>query len=86
MLWHTASQVWEETAAKHVTIKAELTAVAALATRWRKLELASWRSTLRRVAVQHAAGANRLWFHLYRLLVLAEGGMEGELLAWFFVN
>lgn len=63
------AQVWEETAASHVTLKAQLGPVAALATRWRKLELASWRGTLRRVAAQHAAGANKSWFHLHLLLL-----------------
>ena len=40
---------WEETAAKFVSISTELRAVAALATRWRQLELASWRTTLKQV-------------------------------------
>jgi midasin len=60
--------VWEETAAKHVSLKAQLSAVAAVATRWRRLELASWRGLLVRVAARHAAGARRSWFHLYALL------------------
>ena len=41
--------MWEETAAKFVSISTELRAVAALATRWRQLELASWRTTLKQV-------------------------------------
>lgn len=69
------AQVWEDTAAKYVSIKAQLTAVAALATRWRKLELACWRNTLKRTAVTHARGAFRSWFHLYRLLI--EGMVPG---------
>ncbi|KIY92200.1 hypothetical protein MNEG_15763 [Monoraphidium neglectum] len=62
------AQVWEETAAKRVSLKAELSAVAAVATRWRRLELASWRGLLVRAAARHAAGARRSWFHLYALL------------------
>jgi midasin len=50
------AQVWEETAAKHVTLKQQLTAIAGLATRWRKLELASWKGLLDRVQAKHAAG------------------------------
>ncbi len=62
--------MWEETAAKHVTIKAQLAAIAGLATRWRRLELTSWRGTLAAVARTHAAGAHRLWFHLHQLLLI----------------
>eukprot|EP00967_Tisochrysis_lutea_P093509 scaffold135361_cov16-Tisochrysis_lutea.AAC.1 len=72
-------QVWEETAAKYVSVESELTAIAALATRWRRLELASWRGTLARVAAAHAAGARHSWFHLYQLLVagLSSGSGSG---------
>lgn len=61
------TQVWEETAAKYVSVAPQLSAVAALATRWRRLELASWRGTLARVAAAHAAGARHSWFHLYQV-------------------
>jgi midasin len=64
------AQVWEETAAKHVSLKQQLAAVAGLATRWRKLELASWKGLLERVRARHAAGASRSWYHLYQVLVL----------------
>jgi midasin len=68
------AQVWEETAAKHVSLKQQLAAVAGLATRWRKLELASWKGLLQRVRARHAAGASRSWYHLYQVLVLGTGG------------
>ncbi|MEW5309892.1 MAG: hypothetical protein WDW38_001738 [Sanguina aurantia] len=42
--------------------------VASLATRWRKLELASWKNLLSNVQRKHAAGSNKSWFHMYRLL------------------
>ncbi len=58
-----------------MSIKPQLTTIAALATRWRKLELASWRNTIAAAAAAHAAGANRLWFHLYQLL-LAQPAMR----------
>ncbi len=52
--WHPPclEQVWEETAARHVSIKAELGALGALATRWRRLELGSWKGALKAVAVK----------------------------------
>ncbi|KAG2499138.1 hypothetical protein HYH03_002721 [Edaphochlamys debaryana] len=65
------AQVWEETAASFVSLKAQLGPVAALATRWRRLELGSWKGLLRRVAARHASGAHRSWFHLHRLLAAA---------------
>lgn len=66
--------MWEDNAAQHVSIGAELAGIAGLATRWRRLELASWRGTLARVAAAHAAGARHSWFHLYQLLLLPGGG------------
>jgi midasin len=68
------AQVWEETAAKHVSLKQQLAAVAGLATRWRKLELASWKGLLERVRARHASGASRSWYHLYQVLVLGTAG------------
>lgn len=50
------AQIWEESAAKHVSLGQELVAVAALATRWRKLELAAWRNLLNTTRHRHAAG------------------------------
>ena len=50
------AQIWEESAAKHVSLGAELEGVAALATRWRRLELAAWRNLLNTTRSSHAAG------------------------------
>lgn len=61
-----------------MSIETELKGIAALATRWRRLELASWRGTLARVAVAHAAGARHSWFHLYQVLVVGFGSAEGQ--------
>lgn len=75
------SRVWEETAAKHVSLAAELTAIAGLATRWRRLELSSWQSLLTTTVARIAAGARKGWFHLHRLLVqgtLAGAAGSGE--------
>eukprot|EP00198_Chlamydomonas_reinhardtii_P014222 XP_001703559.1 predicted protein [Chlamydomonas reinhardtii] len=46
------AQVWEETAAQFVSLKAQLGPLAALAARWRRLELSSWKSLLRRAFIQ----------------------------------
>jgi len=77
------SRVWEETAANHVSLATELTAIAGLATRWRRLELSSWQSLLTTTVARVAAGARKGWFHLHRLLVQgalagAAGPGEGE--------
>ena len=72
------AQLWEETAAQYVSIKTQLAAVAALATRWRRLELASWRNLLRQVATRHAAGASRSWFHLHTLFSAAAVADEAD--------
>ena len=50
------AQIWEESAAKHVSLAGELEGVAALATRWRRLELAAWRNLLNTTRSRHAAG------------------------------
>lgn len=50
------AQVWEESAAKHVSLGPQLEGVAALATRWRKLELSAWRNLLNLTRQRHASG------------------------------
>ena len=50
------AQLWEESAAKHVSMAPQLASLAGLATRWRRLELASWRCLLLKTAERHAAG------------------------------
>lgn len=52
--------MWEETAAKHVSLAAQLGQVSALAARWRKLELASWHGLLARTVERFAAGADKV--------------------------
>lgn len=52
--------MWEETAAKHVSLAAQLSQVAALASRWRQLELASWRGLLQRTVQRFAQGADKV--------------------------
>lgn len=48
-------QVWEDSAAAHVSLAENLGQVAALAQRWRKLELESWRRMLTIAEENHAA-------------------------------
>ena len=50
------AQIWEESAAKHVSLGPQLEGVAALATRWRRLELSAWRNLLKTTQHRHAAG------------------------------
>jgi hypothetical protein len=61
-------QVWEESAAKHVSLAAQLERCAALATRWRRAEMRSWAGLLDTIASRHAAKSHRVWFSLYALL------------------
>lgn len=67
------AQLWQETAAKHVSLGAQLEAVASLAGRWRKLELASWRRLLQRTIRHYAEG-------VCLLLLLPGGAPLGQLL------
>ena len=50
------AQIWEQSAAKHVSMAPQLDRLLALARRWRRLELKSWHSLLDRVLSQSAAG------------------------------
>lgn len=50
------AQIWQESAAKHVSLEHQLEGVAGLATRWRRLELASWQNLLTTTRLRHAAG------------------------------
>ena len=50
------AHLWDDTAAKHVSLTQQLRPLEGLAGRWRRLELASWRGLLHRVARHHAQG------------------------------
>jgi midasin (ATPase involved in ribosome maturation) len=50
------SQLWEQSAAKHVSIADQLASLTALTRRWRQFELSSWHSLLTHALSQHAAG------------------------------
>ena len=59
------AQLWQTTAAKHVSLDPQLRAITALAGRWRRLELASWRRLLSRTIDAYAAGAPLAFTRLY---------------------
>ena len=50
------SQLWQESAAQHVSIARQLERLAALALRWRRMQLHAWRSTIHKLKAHHAAG------------------------------
>ncbi|KAL3690583.1 hypothetical protein R1sor_016892 [Riccia sorocarpa] len=62
------SQLWEENAAKHVSLSGELSDLYGLVAHWRKMELEGWSSLLEKAEEKHTASANKLWFSLYGLL------------------
>ena len=51
------SQVWQESAAQHVSLARQLERLAALALRWRRMQLHAWRHTIHKLKARHAAGA-----------------------------
>lgn len=55
------AQLWEQSAAKHVSIAAELASLEALARRWRKSELSSWQSLLAQAMARHATGTSAVF-------------------------
>lgn len=61
----TKAQIWQEGAARHVSLAAELDEVARLVARWRKAELASWPSLLEQV------GSGNTWSFGKRALMSA---------------
>jgi midasin len=54
-----------------VSLAPQLAPLSALATRWRRLELAGWRRLLGETQARAAAAAHQAWFHLYRILLTA---------------
>lgn len=53
-------QMWQETAPSSLKLTDQVSRVAQLAARWRRAELASWRSLLAATAARHAAGASHM--------------------------
>ena len=64
------SQTWETAAARHVSLKDELTALSAVARRWRSMELNGWPLQLRKVESECAtSGLHRSVYHLLALML-----------------
>ncbi|KAL3666278.1 hypothetical protein V7S43_008529 [Phytophthora oleae] len=73
------SQEWEMFAAKAYSITEELSALSALVTRWRKLELYSWPHLLYVKEKQHRFTAQKTWMNMYSLLTAqfeSDAGMD----------
>ena len=51
------AQLWQTTAAQHVSLQEQLHPLSALAARWRRLELHAWHGLLDDARARHAAGA-----------------------------
>ncbi|KAL4085986.1 hypothetical protein PRIC1_014609 [Phytophthora ramorum] len=62
------AQEWEMYAARAYSISEELSALSALVTRWRKLELYSWPHLLYVKEKQHRLTAQKTWINMYSLL------------------
>ena len=65
------AQIWEQCAAKHVSLAGEMDTVSRLVARWRRLELMSWPLVLKTRERQHATSSGIWWFHLYSALIQA---------------
>eukprot|EP00026_Physarum_polycephalum_P000014 Phypoly_transcript_00014.p1 GENE.Phypoly_transcript_00014~~Phypoly_transcript_00014.p1 ORF type:complete len:3744 (+),score=763.97 Phypoly_transcript_00014:755-11233(+) len=72
------AQLWEDVAAKHVSIKDHMDTISRLITRWRRLEIESWPSILKSKEQCHELNALKWWFHLYGIINESSGG-ETEL-------
>jgi len=65
------AQTWEEGAAAHVSLSAQLQLCAALAMRWRAAEVNAWPHALAAVTRAAADATNATWFSLHRLMFSA---------------
>ena len=52
------AQLWQNTAAQHVSLQVQLAPLAGLAARWRRLELQAWHNLLDDARAHHAAGGS----------------------------
>ena len=62
------AQIWEETAAKHVTLTECLKPFVSIATSWRKLELNGWKGLLITVRDDARKQAFHSWFHIFGII------------------
>lgn len=63
------ARLWEQSAAKHVSLKTELDRCLTLAREWRREEINSWYNILNNVQEQFIQRAKKTWFPLYQLLL-----------------
>jgi midasin len=61
------AQLWQETAARHVSLAPQLEGLSRLALRWRRLQLAAWRASIRASQARAAQGALLLPLQYHKL-------------------
>lgn len=90
-------QEWEQVAAKHVSLAADMKRVTNMIIRWRRFEYSSWTTLLRKTEVQHCQQAAQHWFSLmkvfqldvplllqkYRKVKLAELQVDWQRMTWW---
>lgn len=62
------SQVWEETAPKHVALEELLKPLVSIAAHWRKLELNGWKDIVLRARQDIAMEAREAWFFIFGII------------------
>ena len=73
------AQLWQDTAARHVSLQAPLGPLAGLAQRWRRLELDAWQGLLARTQEHHAAGGLQQYWNGSALLALSPFSVQAAL-------
>jgi midasin len=62
------AQLWEETAAKHVSLSDLLKPLISIANSWRELELKSWKDSLSKVRREMIKEARESWFFMFGII------------------
>ena len=62
------SQVWEETAAKHVALDELLKPLVSIAAHWRKAELNGWKDIVLKARQDVSKGAREAWFFIFGII------------------
>lgn len=62
------AQLWEETAAKYVSLSDHLKPLISIANSWRELELKSWKDSLNRVRREMIQEARESWFFMFGII------------------
>ena len=69
------AQIWEETAAKHVTLTELLQPLISISSSWRKMELDGWENLLLKVNKEVKDQAHESWFFLFGIVKEGVGSM-----------